>query len=455
MSLARSKGGKFSKSITVTTNDKKTPTTRLLLTGTARFRVAAPSLISFGTVKADVQTDKTITITNNTETPLELTMPETQVTSKTPFKYELVEKEAGNVFELKATTVPPLKEGRVSTELVIGTNIKEQNELKLRVSINIPPRIQVRPSMITFNARRLTVPVTVTNNGLTDVKVVEATTDDPALDVSVDELKPGKNYTLKVSFPKDYKPPKGDRKLVIKTDDPEKSEIVIPIRPPRVPKPRPAQLLQGKPAPSFELKTAAGKSLNNKQLADSKAVVMTFWAADCPYCKKALPRIDSVRKEFASKGVRFINVAEKMRKRYTDDQLKEVLKSLKVEGELVPDQDNKLGPRFKATSYPTMFVLGKSGKVEMVSIGNVPRLETDLTKKLKELISGKKTAAKTDGTATTGAAVGSTTFDTATGTTTTLPPDKAGTTTVPPDKAGTTKVPPDKAGTAKVPPDKK
>jgi len=427
--LARATGGKFSKSITITTNDKVNPTTKLWLTGVARHRVAAPAAIPFASVKADVETVKTVTITNNTETSLKLTMPETKVDSKNPFKYELTEKEPGKTFELKVTTVPPLAEGRVSSELVIGTNIKEQPEVKIRLSLNVPPRIQVKPSLIAYNPRRTTVPVTVTNNGLTDVKVVGAETDDPALDVSVHEVEEGKRYTLKVTFPENYKPPKdnANRKLTIKTDDPEKGEIVVPIRTAyRAPKPRPAEQLKGKPAPEFEMKTTEGKTLNNGELAKSKAVVMTFWAADCPYCRKALPRIETVRKGFAGKDVRFVNVTEKMRKTYTEDQLKALLKTLKVEAELVVDQSNKIGPKFKASGFPTLFVLGKTGNVEMVTIGNVANLESSLTKKLNQLLGIKITADKKDEAAKTKAETG-TTPSTATsydGMTKTKTPDK-------------------------------
>ncbi|RJP35891.1 MAG: DUF1573 domain-containing protein [Phycisphaerales bacterium] len=415
--LAHAKDGKFSKAVTITTNDPEKPTLRLLLEGTARFHVAAPALISFGTLKADVDTERTETITNNTDKPLKLTLPETKVTPESPFKYELVEKEEGKVYELKVRTVPPLQEGRINGELKIQTNIEEQKELNVRVALNVPPRLLVRPSLVVYDPKRLTRPVTFTNNGSTDVKVTGATTDDPALDVEIEEMDAGKNYTIKVTFPENYDSSKTDRKLVIKTDDPEKPEIEVPIRTQAVAqRKRPAEELEGKPAPEFKLTSTAGKSLDNASLSTHDAVVLSFWAADCPYCKKALPRVDSVREEFKDKNVRFINVAETMRKKFSDEELKKVTEELKLGGELVTDQENTLGPKFKATSYPTMFILGKSGKVEMVSIGNVPTLEIDFKKKLALLTGGQAEAPATAAeTGTADAAGAVTTVDDATG----------------------------------------
>ncbi len=418
--LAHAKDGKFSKAVTVTTNDPEQPTFKLMLEGTAKFHVSAPSLVSFGTLKADVDTERTETITNNTDKPLKLTLPETSVTPESPFKYELVEKEEGKVYELKVRTVPPLQEGRINSELLIQTNVEEQKELKIRMALNVPPRLLVRPSLVVYDPRRLTRPVTLANNGSTSVKVIGATTDDPALDVEIEEMDAGKNYTIKVTFPENYESPKTDRKLVIKTDDPEKPEIEVPIRTQALAqRKRPAEELEGKPVPEFQLTTTAGKSLDNKTLSGHDAVVLSFWAADCPYCKKALPRVDSVREKFKDKNVRFINIAETMRKKYSDDDLKKVNEELKLGGELVTDQENVLGPKFKAQSYPTMFILGKSGNVELVSIGNVPTLEQDFIKKLTVLTGGKVEEPKSaaDASATTAGAV--TAMDEATGMTTT------------------------------------
>lgn len=152
----------------------------------------------------------------------------------------------------------------------------------------------------------------------------------------------------------------------------------------------PAEELVGKPAPEFQLTTADGKTLDNKSLSETSAAVLTFWAGECPYSKKALLRIESLVAEFVPKDVRFINVAETMRKTYTNDELKGILGELRIKGELAPDQQNTVGPKFKVTSYPTIFVLGKSGKIEGVAIGNKADLEDDITKALNTALGIKK-----------------------------------------------------------------
>jgi len=118
--------------------------------------------------------------------------------------------------------------------------------------------------------------------------------------------------------------------------------------------------------------------------------VLDFFAGDCGFCKKQMPRVQKIHDSYADKGVRFINVAQKMRRPFTEQQLRDVFKQLKINPELSLDMSNKIGKKFQATSYPTMVVLGKTGKVELVKVGNVATLERDLTKKLDSLLGIKK-----------------------------------------------------------------
>jgi thiol-disulfide isomerase/thioredoxin len=50
--------------------------------------------------------------------------------------------------------------------------------------------------------------------------------------------------------------------------------------------------------------------------------ILDFFAVNCGYCKKQIPRLETVRRQYAGKPVRFITVAETMRKRPTDAEVK-------------------------------------------------------------------------------------------------------------------------------------
>ncbi|MEK7732117.1 MAG: TlpA disulfide reductase family protein, partial [Planctomycetota bacterium] len=147
--------------------------------------------------------------------------------------------------------------------------------------------------------------------------------------------------------------------------------------------------LVGKAAPAFTLTTVDGKPLSNAELAKGPATVLNFFAPNCGFCKKQIPRLETVRKTYAEKGVRFVNVVETMGKEFTQEETQTILKGLGAELEVARDPGNKVGPLFNATGYPTMVVVGKSGKVEAVNVGNVADLETRLQGQLDALIAGK------------------------------------------------------------------
>ena len=78
----------------------------------------------------------------------------------------------------------------------------------------------------------------------------------------------------------------------------------------RRPRPRPRQRMEPpKPALKFALKTVGTeKDVSNATLADSAATVLDFFAVNCGYCGKQIPRLETIRKEYESKGVRFVAV---------------------------------------------------------------------------------------------------------------------------------------------------
>ena len=60
----------------------------------------------------------------------------------------------------------------------------------------------------------------------------------------------------------------------------------------------------------------------------------------------------------------------------SDDEVVSLLEGLGAKSEIVNDPRNKVGKLFDSTTYPTMVVLGKSGKIQGVTVGNVTDLET-------------------------------------------------------------------------------
>ncbi|UCE61596.1 MAG: redoxin domain-containing protein [Phycisphaerales bacterium] len=159
------------------------------------------------------------------------------------------------------------------------------------------------------------------------------------------------------------------------------------------PRKRPAEEMIGKKAPTFAFETMNGKKYSTAELAKHPATVLNFVAPNCGYCKKQVPRLEKIRQEYEAKGVSFVNVAEKMRKEYEPAETAKIFKDIGSNLDLAIDSENVVGGLFKARGFPTMVVLGKSGNVEAVNVGNIGDLETRLKGQLDALIAGKPASA--------------------------------------------------------------
>jgi thiol-disulfide isomerase/thioredoxin len=160
---------------------------------------------------------------------------------------------------------------------------------------------------------------------------------------------------------------------------------------PAAPAKRPAELLVGTQAPAFSLQTVAGKPITSDEFSKHPATVLNFVAPNCGFCKKQIPNVDKVRAEYEAKGVRFVNVAQKMgAKEFTTEETVDVFKQAGSNLEIAKDDGNAIGTQYKAQSFPTMIVVGKDGKIEYVNIGAKPDLETLLKGQLDGLIAKKQ-----------------------------------------------------------------
>jgi len=73
---------------------------------------------------------------------------------------------------------------------------------------------------------------------------------------------------------------------------------------------------------------------------------------------------------------------------WTPSEVSDVLKGLNVAGDFALDPANALGRKFAATSYPTLVVMGKDGKIAAITAGNKANLE-DLVKGQLDPLLGK------------------------------------------------------------------
>jgi thiol-disulfide isomerase/thioredoxin len=390
---------RFSKFITISSNDPVTPEMRLQIRGEIKQYVdVTPAHANFGRIVGDDPQERLLNIQNNTDKPLNL---ELLKENDGGFKFDLITKEEGQRYELRVRAEPPFDAGMLKADAILSTNIDEQKTIQINARAVVPERLDIQPQSILVadrpgDTRGLTRVIRFTNYGEQPVNLVEATADDPQIKLTTNERTPGKSYTVLVELPPGYEPPAGGRKITLKTNDTRKPFVEIPVlspaqeraaKAPEQPR-RPAEGLVGQMAPAVNTQTVEGRPVNNDTFKEN-VTVLDFFAVNCGFCKKQLPRVETVRRDYDGKAVRFIAVGQTMRTPYSESDMRAKLDEFGFKGELVYDPGNTLGGAFQARSFPTMVIVGKNGKVEAVNVGNVADLESRMKTQLNALLAGK------------------------------------------------------------------
>lgn len=111
-----------------------------------------------------------------------------------------------------------------------------------------------------------------------------------------------------------------------------------------------SKLKKGQPAPDFTLKDLDGKVWKLSELKGKKIVMIDFWATWCNICKREMPILEKVYKEYKGKGVEFLGVAlddvEKTK------QIRRILEEKGVTYPILIDQDQKVATEVYQLSGP-------------------------------------------------------------------------------------------------------
>jgi thiol-disulfide isomerase/thioredoxin len=125
-------------------------------------------------------------------------------------------------------------------------------------------------------------------------------------------------------------------------------------------------LPDGTEAPQFELDKLGGGQVTSASLK-GEVVLIDFWATWCSPCREEMPWLVELAKEYEAKGVRFVAAAS------PDDArpdvgvyAKDTVKGLDRYAAFV---DPDTAHRFKVEALPSLYVIGRDGKIFASSRG--------------------------------------------------------------------------------------
>lgn len=133
-------------------------------------------------------------------------------------------------------------------------------------------------------------------------------------------------------------------------------------------------------APDFTLKTSDGKTI---KLSDykGKVVIIDFWATWCPPCRKGIPDLISIQKEY-KKDVVIIGISLDGEKTVKD--VPGFVKDYGINYPIVYGDEKIVNAYGGIQGIPTAFVVDKKGNIVDKHVGLVPK--DTYVNKIKELL---------------------------------------------------------------------
>ncbi|MCS6859524.1 MAG: redoxin domain-containing protein [Abditibacteriales bacterium] len=132
--------------------------------------------------------------------------------------------------------------------------------------------------------------------------------------------------------------------------------------------------------------TEGNKPLRLKDLKGKKVVLIQFWRFKCPHCAQVTPNISALHKAFKQSGLVVIGIHTPVPEDPEENDVKKVeqkIREWRIDYPVVLDNDQRLWKAYKATRYPTFFLIDKDGKIER-------RVESDLPQAMAALGDGVK-----------------------------------------------------------------
>ena len=122
-------------------------------------------------------------------------------------------------------------------------------------------------------------------------------------------------------------------------------------------------------APDFNLKDQYGviHSLENYK---GKVIFLNFWATWCPPCKKEMPDIENIYKEYGENKKNVVILGVNSEK---ENEVKKFLKDKEYTFPTVIDKNSEVMRKYFIQAFPTSFVIDKEGNVYGYVMGGLTR----------------------------------------------------------------------------------
>jgi hypothetical protein len=255
--------GLLAKTVTVTSNDTNQPVAVLQLKGTVwrPVDVTPQSAVLNYLVDAASNVSTVVRIVSNLEEPLTLSEPES---NQRALAAELKTVHPGKEYQLLIKVVPPLGPGNVFGRISLKTSSPKTPLLEIPVYAIAQRTVTVAPAQLVLPPLPITnivaSAVSIRSLWTNSLELSEPTFTAKGVDIRLNELQPGRLFTVTLIFPQGFHIAQGEKaELTLKSNHPQYPVISVPVFqtarptpapvPSRSPMPRPAAVPPLPPQP--------------------------------------------------------------------------------------------------------------------------------------------------------------------------------------------------------------
>jgi thiol-disulfide isomerase/thioredoxin len=119
-----------------------------------------------------------------------------------------------------------------------------------------------------------------------------------------------------------------------------------------------------RPAPAFDLKDLTGRGLSNESLA-GRVVLLDFWATWCAPCRKSMPELEALHREYAARGLSVVGVSiDEGDPAKVTPKIASFVKGRKLTYPIALDSDSRPAwESFHVKAVPAAFLIDRQGRI--------------------------------------------------------------------------------------------
>ena len=140
-------------------------------------------------------------------------------------------------------------------------------------------------------------------------------------------------------------------------------------------------LRAGAPAPAFELKSNSGKPVSLGALR-GQIVLVNFWASWCGPCRKEMPILEQLNRQYRNKGVTLVGVNVEP----DSEAASQWLKATPVSFPILYDVDSKVSKLYQVEGMPNTVIVDRKGNVRYIHRGYRPGAENEYLDQIRALL---------------------------------------------------------------------